>query len=183
MLKILEYHKKFPSPLYQKDDFIGIEEVLEDSLENATAIDISKVEHFDKDNILKISGRKKREASGTPHPFLSLRASEGRVSFGKRVSPNHIELSNISTPTKTIHCGYSFQPRLFVPIEYKGEYYAREFTLLELAQIQSFPKEYQFFGSKNDIITQIGNAVPPVLAKVIGQKIIQIDPYYQEEKI
>jgi site-specific DNA-cytosine methylase len=41
----------------------------------------------------------------------------------------------------------------------------------------------QPFGSKNDIITQIGNAVPPVLAKVIRQKIIQIDPYYQEEKI
>jgi hypothetical protein len=76
-----------------------------------------------------------------------------------------------------------FTNRYIVPIEYKGEYYAREFTLLELAQIQSFPKEYQFFGSKNDIITQIGNAVPPVLAKVIRQKIIQIDPYYQEEKI
>jgi len=110
-----------------------------------------------------------------PHPFLKLRSSEDRISFGKRISPNHIELSDLNNPTKTIHCGYAFQPRLFVPIKYKNKFYAREFTISELAQIQSFPKDYKFSGTKADIVKQIGNAVPPMLSKVIADEIIKTD--------
>ena len=149
-------------------------DILENTLDSAIEIDPTKVADFNYDNVLKIEGSIKK-SSQKPHPFLKLRASEDRVSFGKRISPNHIELSDPTLPTKTIHCGYVFQPRLFVPIEYRGKFYAREFTISELAQIQNFPKDYKFFGSKADIIKQIGNAVPPIFSQIIAQEIIKID--------
>jgi DNA (cytosine-5)-methyltransferase 1 len=165
----------FPEPTHLKDNFVGIKNVLEQNLEKAIEIDPDKIPHFNHDNVLDIDS-KIDLCLKTPHPFLKLRASEDRISFGKRITPNHIELSDLEAPTKTIHCGYAFQPRLFVPIRYKDKYYSREFTTSELAQIQSFPKNYKFSGHKNDIIKQIGNAVPPVLSKVIAQEIIKIDP-------
>jgi len=47
----------------------------------------------------------------------------------------------------------------------------RMLTPEECASIQTFPKDYIFTGSKKDVYTQIGNAVPCLLAKAIAEKI------------
>lgn len=41
----------------------------------------------------------------------------------------------------------------------------------EGARIQGFPDKFNFFGSRTQIVKQIGNAVPPILSKVIADKI------------
>lgn len=41
----------------------------------------------------------------------------------------------------------------------------------EAAAIQSFPNEFQFRGSVTSIWEQIGNSVPPKLARALGQAI------------
>jgi len=47
----------------------------------------------------------------------------------------------------------------------------RAMTPRELARLQSFPDDFIFEGAKNQILVQIGNAVPPLLAKAIGNSI------------
>jgi len=66
-----------------------------------------------------------------------------------------------------------------VPILYRGNLYAREFTVGELAKIQGFPDGYAFCGNKNDKITQIGNAVPPALSKAIALQTVATDELYR----
>jgi DNA (cytosine-5)-methyltransferase 1 len=55
----------------------------------------------------------------------------------------------------------------------------RSISLCEGALIQTFPLDYVFAGNKVDIARQIGNAVPPNLAQIIGESIIN---YYSEKR-
>lgn len=50
-------------------------------------------------------------------------------------------------------------------------YLNRSITPREAARIQSFDDKFIFYGSKVDIRTQIGNAVPPLMAKAIADHI------------
>ena len=47
----------------------------------------------------------------------------------------------------------------------------RGLTPREGARIQSFDDDFQFFGSRTQIVKQIGNAVPPLLGKAIAEQI------------
>ncbi|HEM2866489.1 TPA: DNA cytosine methyltransferase, partial [Streptococcus suis] len=49
----------------------------------------------------------------------------------------------------------------------------RSITPREAARIQSFDDRFIFYGSKVDIRTQIGNAVPPLMAKAIADQIYE----------
>jgi len=53
--------------------------------------------------------------------------------------------------------------------------YNRLLSVREEARIQSFPDNFIFCGSIKEMYQQIGNAVPVLMAKAIGEKIIEIE--------
>jgi DNA (cytosine-5)-methyltransferase 1 len=50
----------------------------------------------------------------------------------------------------------------------------RSITPREAARIQTFPDNYFFFGGRSAIFKQIGNAVPPWLARLIAESLVGV---------
>lgn len=165
---------KFPKPSHDKSNFEGLKKIVDFSMEDTILIDETK---FPDLKILTYINNLKNDhlPSGKPHAFLLKKVKDTQFSFSRRVSPTHVEIVDLNAPSKTIHCGYSFMPRLYVAQKNKHGTSFRPLNVQELGQIQGFPKNFIFYGNRDSQVTQIGNAVPPKLAKVIAEKILEID--------
>lgn len=80
--------------------------------------------------------------------------------YGRLVAnePSTTITNNMSTPSG-LRCIHYEQNRALTP--------------REGARIQSFPDWFLFYGTKTDVVKQIGNAVPPLLAIKLAQNILE----------
>jgi len=49
----------------------------------------------------------------------------------------------------------------------------RAVSIREAARLQTFPDSFVFYGTKDSQYQQVGNAVPPILAKSIAEHIVK----------
>ncbi|WP_409968821.1 DNA cytosine methyltransferase [Bengtsoniella intestinalis] len=76
---------------------------------------------------------------------------------------------NSQKPSPTIDTGHRHH------FHYK---YNRVPTVRESARLQSFPDDFLFLGNKTQQFRQVGNAVPPLMAQRIAEKLL---PYLKED--
>ena len=78
--------------------------------------------------------------------------------------------SELDWPAKTIKAGVHGVPGGENVLLLDGST-CRYFTLREMARLQAFPDHYYFVGPRSRVIGQIGNAVPLLLARAIGDQL------------
>ncbi len=92
-----------------------------------------------------------------------------KLSYGERDHLGRVDRLNPMRPSKTVIAGGTKgggRSHLHPEIP-------RTLSVRECARLQTFPDDYRFTGSTARQFTQVGNAVPPVLAAVLAERITQ----------
>lgn len=168
----------FEFPIGDKDRFVSTKEALSDlpSLDNGDDPSIyATVPQNDYQKLMRINSNVLFNNDITHHTdqtknIISMIPDGGNINdlheeyYKVRNYNAAFKRMNSELPSTTIDCGHR---------NYFHYNENRVPTVRESARIQSFPDNYIFYGSKTSQYTQVGNAVPPLVAKKIADQLMK----------
>lgn len=166
--KDLGFTYKFPEPLHINPDHLTVGHAIANITENTpNAKDVWKLSPQSQDLIQHIP--EGGSWKNIPYEFLPERLKKIRDNMKRYHSPNFYRRFARTEVNGTITAASTPENSgILHPTE------NRRYSVREIARIQSFPDDYEFVGdSVSAKYKVIGNAVPPKLAEVIGQSIVQ----------
>lgn len=176
---------EFPAPTHLLNDYVGCENAIEDlpNLDKSYGAEEMKYDKKATSDYQKMM----REGSKIIKNHIGTKHTEHVIDVISQVPEggNHKDLPpgvgdsrkfneawtryHSKKPSKTIDTGHRNH------FHYKWN---RVPTVRENARLQSFPDKFIFSGTKTQQYRQVGNAVPPLLGKVLGTQLLN---YLQDE--
>lgn len=118
-------------------------------------------------HIYRIAVKKKNEGRNLRYSELprKLKTHKNQTGFSDRFKV--VDSSALASHTVIAHISKDGHYYIHPDIEQN-----RSLTVREASRLQTFPDDFKFEGSRTAQFKQIGNAVPPLLSKVIAKKIV-----------
>ncbi len=169
---------EFPKPILSKDNYITCEEAIGDL---PALIDIygDEVQHYSSkpktkyQKMIRSKSKEIRNHIGTIHD-VKTKKMISLVPEGKNYKALPEKYRKLYKYHEALTRYHSKKPSLTINTGHRSHFHYkwnRIPTVRESARLQSFSDDFIFFGNKSQQYRQVGNAVPPILGKVVAEQL------------
>lgn len=176
---------EFPLPFVKKENYVTCEQAIGD-LPGLEGIYGEEVQEYpcepksDYQRIMRKNSKLIHNHIGTIHDEKTLKFL-AMVPEGKNYKALPKKYEGIYKYHEALTRYHSKKPSPTINTGHRSHFhykYLRIPTVRESARLQSFPDDFIFYGTKSEQYRQVGNAVPPMLGKVVAE---QLKKYLRSE--
>ena len=107
--------------------------------------------------------------------FRAIKPGENFHALSKEMKED--TYTNVERTQNTVYCRLKYEEPSGTVINVRKSMWIhpeldRAVSIREAARLQTFPDSFRFYGPKDSEYQQVGNAVPPMLARIIAKKIL-----------
>lgn len=189
---LLNSEKKFeyPEPILKESEYVTCEQAISDlqSLEGDVDYSLDTVRDYMTEPTSDYQREMRKNSSKSYNHYPTKHAEKtvkhiAMVPDGGKYTDLPPELVGNFKYHESLHRYNSKKPSLTIDTGHRTHFHYkwnRIPSVRESARLQSFPDDFIFYGSKQQQYKQVGNAVPPLLGKAVGLKLME---FLKDEKI